>query len=535
MLSEDITGELTRLSAVVEGSEVSRTSPQPVSLPRDASRQNAAWDLLHAPKNYLALISAQALGSLLSFSSVWLATRYLGPAGYGGVVALITAAQIAMMVAVSWTSISVARYGCEEFVRTGQIASTFWTRLIILVPNLVVVLATAPFWLPRLAGVLNLPANSTWLVLALLLVNVWWIHIQQALQGAKLMRAQGWLLALERALIFLVLSYLALSGGISIRNVSWLYVLGPAGASLVGLIKLRKLIWPAVRVDAALLNRMLRFSIPLIPTALIGYLSTNYLDALFITHFLSQAKLGIYSVAYQLAGLTQQLPLLAGMLLMPLFVTLQSGKREDRTERFIRGVLPSIALLWTVVCALLAAVGSYLVPLVFGSKFEEAALLLWPLMAASAIAGPALMGYVPVTTSTSKTYLQTVGVLFGSCVNVILDLLLIPRFGLLGCAWATTAAYGTHLTVVFFLVHSRMMRKRTWVLEAILPIVLGALYASLFRGGATALGITLATAAFVGVAHCGSLVSAVRTLRDYGHFVFGATTRISTTAVANKA
>src|SRR5437773_692239 len=161
MLSEDITGKLTRLSEVVEGNEVSRPNSQPALLPRDTSRQNAAWDLLHAPKNYLALISAQALGSLLSFSSVWLATRYLGPAGYGGVVALITAAQIAMMVAVSWTSISVARYGCEEFVRTGQIASTFWTRLIILVPNLVLVLATAPFWLPRLAGVLNLPANST--------------------------------------------------------------------------------------------------------------------------------------------------------------------------------------------------------------------------------------------------------------------------------------------------------------------------------------------------------------------------------------
>src|SRR5437899_6719881 len=161
------------------------------------------------------------------------------------------------------------------------------------------------------------------------------------------MRAQGWLLALERALIFLVLSYLALSGSISVWNVSWLYVLGPAGASLVGLIKLRKLIWPAVRVDAALLSRMLRFSIPIIPTTLIGYLSSNYLDALFITHFLSQAKLGIYSVAYQLAGLTQQLPLLAGTLLMPLFVTLQTGKREDRTERFIREVLPPITLLWT--------------------------------------------------------------------------------------------------------------------------------------------------------------------------------------------
>jgi O-antigen/teichoic acid export membrane protein len=280
---------------------------------------------------------------------------------------------------------------------------------------------------------------------------------------------------------------------------------------------------------------MLRFSIPIIPTALIGYLSTNYLDALFITHFLSQAKLGIYSVAYQLTGLTQQLPLLAGMLLMPLFVTLQSGKRADRTERFIREVLPSMTLLWAIACALVAAVGSYLLQFIFGSKFEEAAVLLWPLMAASAIAGPALMGYTPVTTSTSKTYIQMIAISLASSVNVILDFLLIPRYGLLGCAWATTAAYGTHLVVVSSLVHWRVMPKRTWVLEATFPIVLGALYASLFPGDAIALGLTLGAGVLLGIAHLESFVSAFRTLREYSQFVFYTRTTISTTAEANEA
>ena len=46
MLSEDITAELTRLSAVVEGNEVSRTNSQPATLPDDSSPLNAAWDLL---------------------------------------------------------------------------------------------------------------------------------------------------------------------------------------------------------------------------------------------------------------------------------------------------------------------------------------------------------------------------------------------------------------------------------------------------------------------------------------------------------
>jgi O-antigen/teichoic acid export membrane protein len=514
--------------------EIGQPNSETALFEGEAGRQSAAWDLRQAPRNYVTLMGAQAIASLLSFTSVWLATRYLGPAGYGGVVAFIAAAQVVMLVAVNWTSISVARFGCEEFVGTGHIAVTFWTRLIVLIPNLLLVLAAAPLWLPRLSRLLVLPPGSTWLVLGLLVVNAWWIHIQQALQGAKLLRLQGWLLAVERTLIFLALGGLAVSGTISISKVGWLYVLGPAGASLIGLAKLGKLIWP-VQVDFGLLKRLLRFSVPLIPTALVGYLQTNYLDALFITHFLSQAKLGIYSVAYQLAGLTQQLPLLAGTLLMPLFVTLKSGRQENSTERYMREVLPPVTLLWVITCALLAAAGAYLVPLIFGARFAETALLLWPLMAASAIAGPALMGYTPVTTSTAKTHLQMVAVTLASCANVILDLLLIPRYGLVGCAWATTAAYGTHLVVVFLLVHWRVMPKPTWVLEATFPIVLGALYASLFSRNAIALGITMTAAVVIGLAHRGSFVSAFTMLREYGHFVSYSTTRLKATPEANKA
>ena len=238
MFSQNTGSELIQLPELAERellfADTRPPEAQSTLVAGNSGRQSAAWDLLHGPKNYLTLLIAQALTSLLSFASVWLTTRYLGPEGYGGVVAFIAAAQVVMLIGVNWTSISVARYGCEEFVQTGQIASTFWTRLIILVPNLVLVLATTPLWLPRLVRVLHLPVNATWLVLSLLLVNAWWIHIQQSLQGAKLLRLQGWLLTLERALIFLVLCYLAFSGSVSVQRVGWLYVLGSAGASLIG-------------------------------------------------------------------------------------------------------------------------------------------------------------------------------------------------------------------------------------------------------------------------------------------------------------
>ena len=133
MFSQNTGSELIQLPELAERellfADTRPPEAQSTLVAGNSGRQSAAWDLLHGPKNYLALLIAQALTSLLSFASVWLTTRYLGPEGYGGVVAFIAAAQVVMLIGVNWTSISVARYGCEEFVQTGQIASTFWAKL----------------------------------------------------------------------------------------------------------------------------------------------------------------------------------------------------------------------------------------------------------------------------------------------------------------------------------------------------------------------------------------------------------------------
>jgi O-antigen/teichoic acid export membrane protein len=488
----------------------------------DDNRRGASWDLVQGPKNYVSLVGAQVAAALLSFGSVWLATHFLGADGYGGVVALIAASQLVLLLGVNWTSLSVARFGCEEFVETGRIATTFWTRLAIFVPNVILVLALSPLWRPLLSRLLHLPPNAVWLVLGLFLINAWWAHVQQALQGAKLPRLQGWLLTVERVVIFSAICFLSFTGRVSVATVAWVYFIGPLAASLVGLFRLRKLIWPVARIDFPLLKRMLRFSLPIIPTAFVGFLSTNYLDALFILHFLSQVKLGVYAVTYQLVGLAQQLPLLAGYLLMPLFVTLQTGKQEGRTLRFMQEVLPLLTLLWTLACALMAAAGWYLLPLVFGAKFAESGPLIWPLMAASTLAGPLLMGYFPIATSTSKTYITMIGVTLGSLTNLVLNFLLIPRFGLLGCAWATTAAYGINVLVVFLLVHQRILPGYTWSLQAMLPIVLGALYASISGQNLGALALSLIVASLIALAHRKSIAVGVKTLRDYRRFAIDA-------------
>jgi O-antigen/teichoic acid export membrane protein len=203
---------------------------------------------------------------------------------------------------------------------------------------------------------------------------------------------------------------------------------------------------------------------------------------------------------------------------MPLFVTLQVDGQEDRAKRFVSDVLPVFSLLWGVLCAFAAVFGSYLLPVLFGPAFRPIESLLWPLMAGAVMVAPVLMGYAPFSSSRSVTYIAMIGAVVAAVVNVILNFFLIPRFGLLGCAWATATAQAMNMIVVVLLVHSRLRVARTWPFWAVIPSVVAAGYASLFEAYFAALLPLLLMSAALILFYRKSIIAALRVLENYGAF-----------------
>jgi len=480
-----------------------------------ADRRNAGWDLRQGPKNYAVLVAAQIASGILSFAAVWLATRMLGSSGYGGVVAIIAASQAIGQLAVNWTVVSLSRFGVQEFVETGRLAKAFWTRFWIFVPNVLLVIAASPLWLPPLSALLKLPPRAYFFVVGHFLANALWVHIQQGLQGAKLLRLQGSLLTLERLLVLLIVVACFISGDASFLKITLAYIVAPLGASTAGLWALRRLVFPVSGVDRALLPKMLKFSLPILPASLVGYMATNYLDAFFITHYISGAALGVYAVAYLISGTTLQLPLLVGAVLMPLFITLQNDGTDERAQRFMLNVLPLLTLLWGTACALIAAFGGLLFPRVFGEQFRGLGELMWPLMTAAALAGPVLMGYAPFSNSKSVTYIAMVGAIASAVTNVLLNFLLISRFGLVGCAWATTVAFAVNTVTVVALVHWRLLPARSWLLQALVPVVVGSVCASVYAVSIGGLAVTLLLSGLLAMLYRKSVISGFRMLRNF--------------------
>ena len=454
-----------------------------------SSRQNAAWDVRNSIGNYATLVCSHFASAFFSLISVWLITRAIGNVGYGGVVAIIGASSLAQIF-VNWTGVALVRYGVEEFTRTGRINETFWARSLILAVNSMVILSFYWLWLPILLKNLKLSLDVSLLVIIHFIVTASWVHIQQSLQAAKLPRFLGALLATEKLLVFVMLGVLSIGNCLSNRSAITSIVAVAVVLNIVGLIRLHKLIVPVV-FKAEWGKTLLRFSLPMIPFSIFGYFAGNYLDAIFILHYLTSADLGIYSLAYQAMGIFMQFPVLAGSLILPLFVTLKTQHNITAVESYIQNVLPFAVMIWGTCCVGFATISSFLLPLVFSSEFDQSSELLVILTMSACLSAPMLLGYGPLINAHSATIISAALNIALAITNLIGNIILIPRFGLVGSAWATNGAYAVSLIVTYMLLQHRHPIRDDWTLISVLPTILGLSVAVWYGSVLLALPITL--------------------------------------------
>jgi O-antigen/teichoic acid export membrane protein len=412
--------------------------------------------------------------AFFAFACVWLISKKIGSEGYGGVVAIIAASQVAQIL-VNWTAVSVVRFGTEEFIETEKIARAFWLRFFVLVPNIVLALLASRLWFPPLAGWLKLPAESFWFVILHFAATAVWIHVQFGLQGAKLPREQGFLLMFER---FLTLAGILILLGIDkLSPLSALicYSISPILMMSVGVFYLRRFIFARFSVDLPYLKKILAYSLPLLPFSLVGYFSGSYVDAIFVSNFLSTKDLGIYSVATQINGIALQLPTLANSLLIPFFVTLEKENLTAKLNGYFEDALPSLTLIGGGICTFAGLVGYFFIPLVFGNEFSASVMPFWILLSSSVVAIPLLCGYSALTHSNSVTYFAAITSIVSASINIFLNYLLIPKFGMEGCAWATFFAYFSSTASLAFLLRAKVEMPVSWVFLAMLPILSGSI------------------------------------------------------------
>jgi len=193
-----------------------------------------------------------------------------------------------------------------------------------------------------------------------------------------------------------------------------------------------------LQFDRGLLREMNRFGLPLVPTALFLW-TTNFSDRFFLVKLSGADEVGLYSVGVRIAS-AMVLVLTAFRMAWPAFAySIEDDREARRTYAF---VLTYLVLLTTWVATGLTLLSPWIVEWLAAPAFESASQVVGPL----AFAAVAFGGYIVVAIGVGRarrTQFNWVVTGAAAAVNATLNVILIPRYGMMGAAIATVAAYAT--------------------------------------------------------------------------------------------
>ena len=191
-----------------------------------------------------------------------------------------------------------------------------------------------------------------------------------------------------------------------------------------------------LQFDRDLLRRMNRFGWPLVPSALLLWV-TNFSDRFFLGQLSGDAEVGLYSVGVRIASVMVLL-LTAFRTAWPAFA--YSIQSDDEAKRTYAWVLTYLIAGATWVATGLALLSPWIVQVVAKSTFWEASRVVG-LLAFSTVA---FAGYIVISIGIGRarrTQFNWVITGLAAAVNIALNLTLIPPYGMMGAAVATLVAY----------------------------------------------------------------------------------------------
>jgi O-antigen/teichoic acid export membrane protein len=191
---------------------------------------------------------------------------------------------------------------------------------------------------------------------------------------------------------------------------------------------------PAVKNDWKL---FFSYSFLVFFTNVIQFLAYR-VDYWLVDYYHGERMLGLYSLAVKLGQMFWFIPLLLASMIFPMSADKQSGFNEEKLGSLVR-IANTMTIGIIIIAGLLA---QWVIPLTFGDEFTESVrpfLILLPglflfsinIMLAAYFAGR------------NRLLINFAGSVICFVLVLVLDLILIPRYGIEGAAWASSIAYAS--------------------------------------------------------------------------------------------
>jgi O-antigen/teichoic acid export membrane protein len=370
--------------------------------------------------------------------------QYLTPADYG-ILALLASVEAPVKLFFRWGVDGAFMrfwYDCEDDRARQRLASTLFFFLLAVNGTLLVLsVAAAPFVSDRL---LHAPGYT--LALQLVLLNTFAIGFTfipfHVLRLQKRAREFSALTVARSASTVLLRIVLVMGMGLGVMGVV------VADVVVTGLMMIGMARWfaPLVRpvFSRTVLRDSLAFGLPRVPHGFaLQVMAVG--DRFMVSRYMTLQDVGVYSMGVSF-GLIQKIALGAFEYAWAPFYY-ATAREPDAPRVFSAVTTYGVAVLALMTAGLSAIAFDLLDAVTHGQYVAAAGVVTWTAV------GVFFYGVYLLTSIglniTSRTKYYPVSTAIGAAANIGLNVLLIPRFGIIGAAWANGAAYGLQAAVAY--------------------------------------------------------------------------------------
>lgn len=395
---------------------------------------------------FLSVVSGHVLGTVTVMLTTPILVRILGPSQYGEYTTLFAVFGLIMIFPKSGIHDGLRKYLAEERPDEDWKEHVFGfyfqlaTLLTVVVAGLFLVLPSTSL----VEVVLDQKYEQYfWLLAIWALFNQYSAYLRNTLRGLKLEHISEPIKLLQKitfGVFAVVLAYLGYGvvGVLGGHIVSGFVVFVVSTAIIARHISLRS-IFRRVSGDFPLRELVYFNLLTVIYIFLLRSLA--HVDVLMVEHFANSEQVGYYKAALVLVEFLWFVPLSIQSIMLQSTSDLWRRGKHDRIEMLSSRITRYTLLFTTLLAIGLGSLAPVVVPLYYGVEFTPAViplLLLLPGTVGFAVARPILA--ISQAKGSMRTMILATGAAAGT--NFLLNLVLIPAFGILGAAVATSVGYG---------------------------------------------------------------------------------------------
>lgn len=376
---------------------------------------------------------------IAAFGGVYVFTRLLGAEDYGRYALMISAMALIHTLSLTWVEAANYRFTAQA-VQLGREREHFRAAITLMIRSTILaMMLTGILWYvvkddPAYALVLP------WMALLLPLNSI----VQLALEAHK---------ASQRVWRYSLVETLRLLLGFAFG--AWMALIGGYGAAApfmgltiaAAMMALKEGPWllseaRGGRKDKGLGRAWLGYGIP-IAAALVLDLMLSAADRFLIVLYIDEAAVGAYAAGYGVADKTVLLLCAwAAMAGSPLIMAAYEAGGKDAARDEARGLIRTLLMIGLPAATGLALVAQPLANVMIGPELREQAALIIPWIAVAGLLNGLMIHYFSEAFQlTHRTSLRALLMIIPAGMNIILNILLLPHFGIMGAVYATVISY----------------------------------------------------------------------------------------------